>query len=122
MQITLDQDEILEAIEASVRSQISVSEDQEINITLKAGRGDNGYTATLEIRPKTFSEPYTKRITPKDSLGSSKPSANVPSGEDQSPEPEQDDSALDDLEEAKEPVSEPKRSIFKKFGDEGVAG
>ena len=51
MQITLNQDEILVAIETYVRSQINIADNQEISIDLKAGRGENGYSATLDIRP-----------------------------------------------------------------------
>ena len=51
MQITLNQEEILEALDTYVRSQITISENQEISIDLKAGRGENGFTATLDIRP-----------------------------------------------------------------------
>ena len=50
MQITLNQDEILEALEAYVRNQIVIAPDHSIEIDLKAGRGENGFTATLDIR------------------------------------------------------------------------
>lgn len=52
MQITLNQDEIEEALVTYVRGQINLNDDQEIGIDFKAGRGDNGYTATLDIRPR----------------------------------------------------------------------
>ena len=51
MQIILTQDEIVGAIETYVRDQITITETQEIDIELRSGRGDNGYTATLNIRP-----------------------------------------------------------------------
>lgn len=51
MQITLNQDEILSALETYVRSKINVAPNQDIEIDLKAGRGENGFTATLEIVP-----------------------------------------------------------------------
>lgn len=50
MQITLNQEEILEALETYVRGQIAIADNQKIDIDLKAGRGDNGYSATLDIR------------------------------------------------------------------------
>lgn len=51
MQITLSQDEIEHAIIGYVRRQITIAEDQKIEVDLKAGRGENGFTATLDIRP-----------------------------------------------------------------------
>jgi hypothetical protein len=50
MQITLNQDEIELAITAYVRSQISIQDTQEISIDLRAGRGETGFSATLDIR------------------------------------------------------------------------
>lgn len=49
MQIIMNQAEIEQAITAYVTSQITIEEGQEINIELKAGRGANGYEATLSI-------------------------------------------------------------------------
>lgn len=50
MQITLNQTEILTALEAYVRSQVNIAENHKAVIELKAGRVD-GYTATLDIVP-----------------------------------------------------------------------
>jgi hypothetical protein len=64
MQITLNQDEIEEAIEAFVRNQITISPNQEISIDLRAGRGDNGFSATLEIKTrKAKAEPKLVKQT-----------------------------------------------------------
>lgn len=51
MQITLNEEEIKDAIVAYVRQQIAITDTQRIEVDLKAGRGDNGYSATLDIRP-----------------------------------------------------------------------
>ena len=51
MQITLNQDEIIQAIIAHVKSCINVAEGTEITVDLRAGRGDNGFSATLDIVP-----------------------------------------------------------------------
>ena len=51
MQITLNEEEIKDAIVAYVRQQITITDTQRIEVDLKAGRGDNGYSATLDIRP-----------------------------------------------------------------------
>lgn len=52
MQITIVQAEIEEAITSYIKSQIAVNEDQEITMDLRAGRGAEGYTATINITPK----------------------------------------------------------------------
>src|SRR5690606_26041365 len=49
MQITLDQDEIHQAVESYVRSQINIARNQSIEIDFTAGRGPNGLSATLKI-------------------------------------------------------------------------
>ncbi len=65
MQITLNQDEIETAIKDYVSNQIVIAEDMEIAIDMKAGRGDNGYTATLDIRPaRTAKKKPVYRSTP----------------------------------------------------------
>ena len=52
MIITLVHEEITEALKDYANKVIQVGPDREINIDLKAGRGENGYTATLDIVPK----------------------------------------------------------------------
>lgn len=54
MQITLDEHEIHDAIRSYVRGQINIAEGQQIEIDMKAGRAENGFTATLNIRPATL--------------------------------------------------------------------
>lgn len=51
MQITLNQDEILEAVKSYVRGQINIAANQDILIELRATRGETGFTATLDIVP-----------------------------------------------------------------------
>jgi hypothetical protein len=53
MQVILSQDEIISALEQYVRNQISIKEGQTIVIDLKAGRGENGFTANLDIQQAT---------------------------------------------------------------------
>lgn len=60
MQITLNQEEIVDAIEDYVRSQITIADNQKIDIDFKAGRGDNGVSATLDIRPATTTKKKDK--------------------------------------------------------------
>jgi len=49
--ITLNNTEIEKAIENYVRTLISIAPGQKIVIDMKAGRGENGYSATLDILP-----------------------------------------------------------------------
>lgn len=49
MQIIIDQQDIEQAIKNFIGTQVTIREGQEVTIDLKAGRGDNGYSATIEI-------------------------------------------------------------------------
>lgn len=60
MQITLNQEEIIDAVKAYVRSQINIAPNQDIVIDLRAGRGENGFTATLDIVPQKKSQLTTR--------------------------------------------------------------
>lgn len=60
MQIILEQNEIEAALIAYATSMISLREDQDISIDMKAGRGENGYSATLDIRQKVVVATSTK--------------------------------------------------------------
>ena len=51
MRITLNQEEIEEAIEKLILDQVDVPDDMRIDIDLKATRGDEGYTAEIDILP-----------------------------------------------------------------------
>ncbi len=64
MQITLNQEEIFHALENYARSQIAIRDDQSIEIDLKAGRGEHGYSATLEIKTAGPSQTVTASVTP----------------------------------------------------------
>lgn len=52
MQITLNQDEIVQALIAYVKSTGFINDGFDIKVDLKAGRGENGYTATLDVEKK----------------------------------------------------------------------
>lgn len=54
MQITLNQDEIEDAIRGFVLGHITIADDTHIAIDLKAGRGDNGFTATLDLNRASY--------------------------------------------------------------------
>ncbi|UCR75510.1 hypothetical protein PP742_gp26 [Alcaligenes phage vB_Af_QDWS595] len=52
MQITINQVEIEAAIKAHILNQINVKEGHKLAIEMKAGRGADGYTATIDISPE----------------------------------------------------------------------
>lgn len=81
MQITLNQDEIIDAVKAYVRSQINIAPNQDIMIDLRAGRGENGFTATLDIVPQKKSQ-----LTTRDHVGTSAPTAPATMGISATPE------------------------------------
>lgn len=51
MQITLNQAEIEKAIQNYVNEQVNIRDGQEVSIDLRAGRGPEGFTATIDIVP-----------------------------------------------------------------------
>lgn len=115
MQITLNHEEILKALDIYVRSQINIAQDQDIIIDLKAGRGENGYSATLDIvQSKVTKNGVT--FTPAATAYRS-PLTSAPISVAQADEPEAVADAADEddvpaVEEA--PVAVSGRSIFTK--------
>ena len=86
MQITLNQAEIEQAIKNYVNDQVNIREGHDITIDLKAGRGPEGFTATIDIvapgaakaaeptaasKPATTPKPRTERAVtqPADTQG-----------------------------------------------------
>lgn len=114
MQIILQEDEILEALEAYVRDQINISANQEIKIDLKAGRGDNGFSATLDIRKAQTALPapvapvctpvvrISEAVTEESAI---EPSAAISTGEDRV-DPDAEASATEEASEAAVVVDE----------------
>lgn len=123
MQITLNQDEIFVAIEQYVRAQITVNDDQEIDIDLKAGRGENGHSATLDIRPakpsaKKTAKPAVVRTAKPDPAPKGEPETEEDQTEtaDESDQTESDDVTSDE-DADKTPgdgEAKPRSSIFSK--------
>ena len=67
MQITLNQTEIETALRRYVNDQVNVREGHEIVIDLKAGRGENGHSAIIDIVPQgqaKASEPTPAKTGP----------------------------------------------------------
>lgn len=63
MQIQLNQVEIETAIRNYVHEQINVREGMQIDITLKATRGDDGQTAIIDIVPAKVEAPVVTQAT-----------------------------------------------------------
>ena len=57
MQITINQQEIEEAIRKHILSQISLRENMKVEIDMTATRGPSGFTATINIVPEDASSP-----------------------------------------------------------------
>jgi len=60
MQIRLEEDEIHEAVDAYVRTQINLADNQEVSIDFTAGRGPNGLSASIQITAATSTASTTK--------------------------------------------------------------
>lgn len=85
MQITLNQDEIHDALKDYVRQRISIKDNQNIEIDLKNGRGENGTTATINI-----TSPNAKNVH----------SLSPPTDEQEEPEQDvMDEAASEDMDE-----------------------
>lgn len=61
MQITITESEIKTAIRNYILAQIAVREDHEIDVDLRATRGEDGYTALIDIHPATTPPPPSGR-------------------------------------------------------------
>lgn len=125
MQITLNQDEIHEAVENYVRSQITIAPNQTISIDFTAGRGANGLSATLDIRtgPAKTNKPVYRSAdndnvpTATASRGISSTPENREEPEVEKEQPEKD--APESSEEAPEaPEKAEKVNPFKKASKE----
>lgn len=95
MQIIINQADIHTAIRNFIMSQMPMANDTNIEIELKATRGDEGYTAVIEInppkppqggKPKTISTAVTSGKGP-DTTANAKSEAPKASTEVQEPEP-----------------------------------
>lgn len=64
LEITIDQNEIETAIRNHIGTLLTVNEGQHVNISLKAGRGENGFSATIEIGAAPSTQPSTVQAQP----------------------------------------------------------
>ena len=71
MQITLNQTEIETALRRYVNEQVNIREGHEVIIDLKAGRGENGFSATIDIVPADAPK-VSEPVTPAKPLGIAK--------------------------------------------------
>lgn len=137
MQIILSQEEIEQSIDAFVRSQINIADDQTVSIDLKAGRGETGFTSTLDIRaaePEAPAKPAKKATRaaskPTEPVTPAEPEAE-PVAEVAEPEadpvadaipdtPEESPAAAEAEAEAAGASAEPKKSSIFQFGNKAV--
>lgn len=106
MQITLNHEEIVAALEAHARKLINIAPGNTLQIELKAGRGENGYSATLDIVPVTsapsqpaqvIAEP-TKPVVAAPVQEVAQPVVDEPAGVEAEPElPDDDDAMVDEF-------------------------
>ena len=75
MQITLNESEIEDAVLAYVHKTISIPEDRNVSIDWKAGRGDHGMSATIDITQAEapVEEPMAEDPAPKKTTRKKKP-------------------------------------------------
>ena len=112
MIITLVHEEITEALKDYANKVIQVGPDREINIDLKAGRGENGYTATLDIVPKRSTSipgtPVSRSIaTVKEvAVEAPEPAYEEITLEDEEMTPEEEDALIDSV------MQVPTKSLF----------
>ena len=77
MEITLNQSEIEQAIRNYLDTQFRINEGQDISIEMKAGRGENGFTASIDIVPAGTRQAAQGTEAPK-SLGIKEQTARTP--------------------------------------------
>jgi hypothetical protein len=129
MQITLSEDEIQQAVVAFVRGQITIAENQQIDVNFTAGRAPNGLTATLQISTVVASQakPMARSMGQVGGTKAPAPVANISTGEERVPvmdtapdadpaqEVEQDEPACAEEEPAtEEPLLVKKTGLFSK--------
>lgn len=112
MQITINQKTIEQAIADHVRSQVSINEDQQIKMELKATRGKNGFQAVIEIvsadeAAASASAKSTRKARQAKAVEAVEPetkNGNVPAGKTVADAPETTQVAADNAPVAEAPV------------------
>jgi len=79
MQIIITENEIKLAIRNHILSQISVKEDMQIDVDLKATRGTEGYTAVIDINPQVEKTPAVQPAPRQGTKAKTNPGAVVQS-------------------------------------------
>jgi len=116
MQITLNQAEIMSALDAFVRKQITISDDQKIDIDMKAGRGENGYSAELSISAQDITSPSKPAKVTRAAVTSKPTEVETDESENDAVEDEPEAVEYDPTTEDSAPDEKPKsnKSIFAK--------
>jgi len=112
MRITLNQEEIHEAVHAYVRTQINLAENQEVSIDFTAGRGEKGLTATIDVRNKSTktSKPITRSVGPH---GEEPDPAIEAEPETETQAEEEKEAEAPKAEKEKKPETAPKGKLFQ---------
>lgn len=114
MIITLVQAEIEAAIKQYVEDLVNVKEGMEVSIDLRAGRGVDGYTATIEIVKKGTAAPKTVIPEPKKveiKIQEPEEKKEPPFETEEKAEPEKSEEDVEDMEPEKKEEA-PRKSIF----------
>ncbi|QWY83752.1 holliday junction resolvase RusA-like protein [Rhizobium phage RHph_X3_15] len=104
MQITIVQSEIEAAITAYIKSQITVNENMDINIDLRATRGAEGFQAIIDIVPSQVKK-ATRRAVSNEAAASNGSTLGIQSGAEREEVQEEAQAATKPAPEA-EPVEE----------------
>lgn len=107
MQVTLDQNEIETGIRLYLDTQFKINEGQEITIDMKAGRGENGFSATIDIVPAGTVRAATEVVTSgKNPLGLAEKTARQPKVDPRTAAPVQSEQAAAEPEQAQDAAQE----------------
>lgn len=116
MQITLNQNEIETALRQYVETQVNLREGQDITIDLKAGRGPEGFTATIDIVPAGAPKAEPQAATPR-GLGIAAKAGRQQAAQDAASAP-QEATGTDGADDAQTAASEPEQSQGQASGAE----
>jgi hypothetical protein len=108
MRIIIVQSEIEAAIAAHILGQMSINDDMELEIELNATRGSEGYTANIEVVPKT--QPGAKKAKKKAAPAATSTSSDEPEKKAEKATPAKEEPTKPDEKEDSEAA--PTGSIF----------
>lgn len=118
MQISLNQDEITEAVTKQVLAMISLKPNQKVTVDFTAGRGTNGLTASIEIASTDINSkptPVTRSVPTEVTTESAEPEPDTATVSDEAPETTDEATPSEDTaDNSAEEEAEAPKSIFSK--------